>query len=457
MQNRMGCMNLRHGDVDENVVRELMNMLDANSSSLKHFGWQEIGVVLTQHTIRGQPDILIEKKTGDLQRISEIHPQYMALQYPLLFPYGEDGFHLNIPYKRKRQTKRGNATMREFYCYRIQQRLTESTTLIEATRLSFGNPALFIPFTANPKWPEVAEMLSAIPGQTAQDRPDIMTRVFKLKLTQLMRDLRKNKIFGKSPAIVYTIEFQKRGLPHAHILLWLKRKNKTASAAEIVDIISAEIPSKIKHPQAHKLVADHMVHGPDKATAMVVHGGSSTNNAGKTHYIDVDEIKIYLDCRYLSACERIFGFEIHSCIPAVINLPLHLPDGNTVVVRDSNNLASVLNRAGVKESMFTAWSELNKVDPRVRESTYAEIPRDFVWNAKDKLWQWRKQRTGLGRITVGGVVYDTFKQTCYALGMLTDDKEWNDAIQEAKIWATGSQLRHLFVTILLFCDIKLRS
>jgi hypothetical protein len=32
------------------------------------------------------------------QSISEVHPKLMALQYPLLYPYGEDGFMLEIPY-----------------------------------------------------------------------------------------------------------------------------------------------------------------------------------------------------------------------------------------------------------------------------------------------------------------------------------------------------------------------
>ncbi|KAK9286855.1 hypothetical protein L1049_015261 [Liquidambar formosana] len=34
-----------------------------------------------------------------LQRISEIHPSYMPLEYPLLFPYGEDGWRIGIPYQ----------------------------------------------------------------------------------------------------------------------------------------------------------------------------------------------------------------------------------------------------------------------------------------------------------------------------------------------------------------------
>ncbi|KAK1565724.1 hypothetical protein Q3G72_033350 [Acer saccharum] len=37
-------------------------------------------------------DVIVEHKSDGLQRISELHPSFMAMQYPLLFPYGEDGF-----------------------------------------------------------------------------------------------------------------------------------------------------------------------------------------------------------------------------------------------------------------------------------------------------------------------------------------------------------------------------
>ncbi len=42
-------------------------------------------------------DVIIAQQIGPFQRISELHVGYMALHYPLLFPYGEDGWHLNIP------------------------------------------------------------------------------------------------------------------------------------------------------------------------------------------------------------------------------------------------------------------------------------------------------------------------------------------------------------------------
>ena len=61
-----------------------------------------------------------------------------------------------------------------------------------------------------------------MPGQTAADRPDLVVHVFHAKVTQLLKDLEKHGIMGHTVARVWTIEFQKRGLPHMHLLFfWL--------------------------------------------------------------------------------------------------------------------------------------------------------------------------------------------------------------------------------------------
>ena len=47
---------------------------------------------------------------------------------------------------------------------------------------------------------------------------------------------------------MHTIEFQKRGLPRVHLLLFLHPNNKYPTLDEIDQIISAEIPSKEDDP-----------------------------------------------------------------------------------------------------------------------------------------------------------------------------------------------------------------
>lgn len=61
---------------------------------------------------------------------------------------------------------------------------------------------------------------------------------------------------------MYTIEFQKRGLPHAHLLLWLSGSNKITTTSDINNIISAELPDPLLYPQLYKSVTSYMIHGP---------------------------------------------------------------------------------------------------------------------------------------------------------------------------------------------------
>ena len=83
-------------------------------------------------------DIIIEHKSEGLKRISDLHPSFMAMQYPLLFPYGEDGYHTDMKYAnspKKERGKRKRLTMREYYAYIIQQRMNSGNTLLRGGRL----------------------------------------------------------------------------------------------------------------------------------------------------------------------------------------------------------------------------------------------------------------------------------------------------------------------------------
>lgn len=55
--------------------------------------------------------------------------------------------------------------------------------------------------------------------------------------------------------------------------------------------------------------------------------------------------------------------------------------------------------------------------------------------------------------TFEGQVYPTFQAACQALGLLGDDREWSFALADAAPWALPYQLRELFVTLLLFCNV----
>ncbi|XP_023641963.1 uncharacterized protein LOC111831563 [Capsella rubella] len=276
----------------------------------------EVAALIPGDFKKGMPsrDIILEdKKTGALKRISEIHISYLALQYPLIFCYGEDGWRPGIEKCMAGTTnseKKKCISMRQWFAFRLQERENECHTLlrskrlfqqflcdayttIESNRLSFirynqskkrcenlasikdaalsgnkdlseqGNLMIPASFTGGPRymWPEITRYVKKR-GLTADDRPDIVARIFKIKLESLMRDLTEKNLLGKTVAAMYTVEFQKRGLPHAHILLFMDSKSKLPTADDIDRIISAEIPDKNENPELYEVISESMIHGP---------------------------------------------------------------------------------------------------------------------------------------------------------------------------------------------------
>jgi hypothetical protein len=60
-------------------------------------------------------------------------------------------------------------------------------------------------FTTNPNWEKIITAL--FKGQTITNRPDIIARVFRAKLKDLIDQIRNNEIFGKVPALIYIIKY----------------------------------------------------------------------------------------------------------------------------------------------------------------------------------------------------------------------------------------------------------
>ncbi|XP_062114291.1 uncharacterized protein LOC133825350 [Humulus lupulus] len=330
------------------------------------------------------------------------------MTYPLIHPYGEDGYRLGIPLRD----------------------VTESSL----------------------------------------KRQKLTMRVFEIKLFQLMHDLKKEQPFGKIIACLYIIEFQKRGLPHAHILLFLHSTLKNPSADHIDNIISAKIPNINVDPDGYNVINKYMIHEPcgklnsnspcmmqDMCTKhfpkkfndqMTIDTDGfpvykrrnlgSERTTATMESIDtakeIDDIKTYLDCRYISAtkaCWRIFQFDIHYRHPAVERLPFHLPGEHTekTWTRRKNGLA-------IGRIYFAHPSTGERFDLRILLNSF-------------------KGSTSYESIrTINGVTYPNFKGACYALGLLDDDKEWIDCLTEAAIWETGKELRHLFITIVIHYQVS---
>ncbi|KAK2449945.1 ATP-dependent DNA helicase RRM3 [Trifolium repens] len=194
----------------------------------------------------------------------------------------------------------------------------------------------------------------------------------------------------------------------------------------------------------------------------------------------VDEIKQYIDCRYVAPSEsawRIFSYSIHGRKPAVERMFFHDKGQNSVYYRHYERITNVLLKPNVTESMFTSWMSANQMYPEARLLTYAKFVEKFVYVKKKRLWQPRQRGYTIGRLMwvppttgelyylrmmltitkgptsyediklVNGFQYLTYREACYAMGFLGDDREYIAAIREAYNWGSGiSQNQGLTLT-----------
>ena len=435
-----------------------------------------------------------------------------------------------------------------------------------AINRSFGGADLFLTATANPGWPDVLREL--LPGQSASDRPDLVGRAFKLKMDALIKDI-QNGALGATAAHVHTIEFQKRGLPHMHMIIFLSEESKLKTPEDVDKLLSAEFPDPEEQPELHELVKKFMVHGPcghanpngpcmengkcihnfpkpyREATSISDNAYASyqRRNTGKIFktssgkdvdnrwvvpycayliwkyrcHINVesvyslksikyiykyvykggdratvefsraqDEVKLYLDARYITASEgiwRIFEYNMHVQKPAVVHLQIHLENQQNVIYNDLNqpNIADVVQR-GAKDTTLIGFFKANTNYPDLASDLlYHEFPQKFVWDASKRLWKPRQRGFAIGRmyyvhlscgehfylrllLTVvkgpksfddlyqhGDRRYNSYKDACISRGLLEDDNEWIQCLEEAAHMQTGKQLWQLFAMILADC------
>ncbi|XP_066920182.1 uncharacterized protein [Clytia hemisphaerica] len=430
-----------------------------------------------------------------------------------------------------------------------------------------GKPDAFLTFTCNPRWREVTENL--LPNQKAHDRPDLLTRVFRMKLFAMKKEIMQDGILGMVVARVDVIEFQKRGLPHAHILIHFAAEFKLRNADDIDRLICAQLPDPETEPELYEIIKSNMIHGPcgalnDRSPCMIdgscskgfpksfndetvmnvdgypsyhrpdngrtvrvrnldldnrwvvpycpylckkynahinleacvsikavkylykyIYKGHDTAHIEIAERIDHDEIRTFLDARYVSApeaCWRLFAFPMHTQSHTVIRLAVHLPNFQRVYFREGEE-ENAADRAGNNETMLTAWFLLNQNDPTARQILYPDIPYDYVFIKSRNGNKWKVRERGHGTVisrmynagiregeryflrvlllhvpgatsfeylrTFDGEVYPTFREACLARGLLADDNIWVETLNEVVHVATPVKIRRTFCTILI--------
>nr|XP_029143262.1 uncharacterized protein LOC112805939 [Arachis hypogaea] len=279
-----------NNNIDQSLVLDLKDMIDQHNVLTHTFRIVAALIVGDFDSGDAGRDIIVQLKSGHMQRIHETHTAFIPLQYPMMFPYGEDGYQEDIPLReshradenRKRQRVRSDiykgiqdAVVRgETRASKAGKRIILPASFTGGMRYMFNNcqdamaickkygyPDLFITMTCNSSWQEIGRVNNPRTLKV-EDRPDISYRVFKIKLDMIISDLKQGIPFGVLDAGMYTVEFQKRGLPHAHILLWLSGDHKITTTTQIDQLISSELPDPAQHPKLFRAVSTYMIHGP---------------------------------------------------------------------------------------------------------------------------------------------------------------------------------------------------
>ncbi|CAG8761340.1 6067_t:CDS:2, partial [Rhizophagus irregularis] len=210
------------------------------------------------------------------------------------------------------------------------------------------------------------------------------------------------------------LEFQKRGLPHAHVLILAQSYNPKI-VANYDTIISAEIPNKNSNPDTFNTVKQTMMHGPSgilNLNAPCMKNGKCSkrysrnfqentieNEDGYPIYrrrnnnqiievnkikldnchdhatveIENDEINLYLDACYILASEaslRIFHYY-------------------------NEQLEDIIEHSTIEKSTLTIWFDANTKYPNAKQTTYADFPIQWVYNNQTKIWKPRQRGMGL--------------------------------------------------------------
>ncbi|KAJ9183289.1 hypothetical protein P3X46_007166, partial [Hevea brasiliensis] len=376
---------------------------------------------------------------------------------------------------------------------------------------NYGNPVLFVTFTWNPKWIEITKALRTIQGQKVQDRPDLIVKVFAMKLNYMLIFIKTGAVFGPIIAEIPDKNFDPLGyevvaeymmhgpcgpvkmdlacMKNAICLKKFPKQFKNEIVIEDNGFISYKrrdnnnyvvrdgIKTLCVKYQAHinveicsqsmliKYLFKYLTKGLDRIR-MVIEENIIINDS-ETSYRQIDEIKAYLNCRYIcphEAAWRIFAFPLHHRNLAILRMSVHLPMMHNIAFDQNQTFHSIFNKPGWEKTIHL---------------TYNQFLREWTWNHKDKQWTPGIGGNTIGRIyyihpnagelyylikllkyvkgatcyedlrTINNILYPSFQEACEALELLGDDREWDEGLKETTQCATSSQLRHLFTIILL--------
>ncbi|XP_023748017.1 uncharacterized protein LOC111896240 [Lactuca sativa] len=385
----------------------------------------------------------------------------------------------------------------------MRRRFLDAMTLVQDD----GRPDIFLTMTYNPKWKEIDDEL--LPGQSAQDRPDLVARVFHAKLEDLKVQLFQRHIIGVVGSYVYVIEFQKCGLPHAHFLLIMTHGYKMNNPGDYDKLVCAEIPDPIRYSRQFN---EKTSQGEDSYPLYrrrnngieVTIRNTTLDNKWVAPYnpklLMMFNCHINVEvCSSIKSVKYLFKYVYKGHDKQVIHID---KDQENVVIneirkfqdahyvsppelvrfKDGDRMEDIVDREKEKNSMLTAFFKKNKEDSNARKYLYKDFPKHFTWNRSNHCWRTREHKSMIGRLvyanlaegeryylrlllchitgptrfedlyTANGVLHPTFRKAALERGLIETDDNLSQCLVEASLFQFPSALRRLFTTMLIFCE-----
>jgi len=109
-----------------------------------------------------------------------------------------------------------------------------------------------------------------------------------------------------------------------------------------------------------KYLFKYIYKGHDRVTVEI---SCQSDNATEGNMVEVDEIKKYFNCRYVSASKAawcIFKFDMHEWFLVVEHLQYHLPNQQMVLFNDDDDVQEVVARSAISRTMLMEWFKINQ-------------------------------------------------------------------------------------------------
>ncbi|KAJ7559304.1 hypothetical protein O6H91_04G078700 [Diphasiastrum complanatum] len=459
----------------------------------------------------GMRDIILHSIQDGLQFITQHHSSYDALHFVLLFPFGTDGWYPRIPHDLEGSHRA--ITIRKFYCHHLQVCAEHVSPIHLGGRLlqeyACDMMAKMVQNNMNYYYSNQhsfrREIRSGIVDAVgAHSSSNIGTQVV-LPSSYIGSSRHMHQQYQDAKAVVreldsldllHVVEFQKRGLPHAHLLIILEDRSKPITVGDYDRIVCAEVPMKEEDPELYEIVRTCMMHGPCGTAfpnAPFIKDGKRRENGVtvRSHGVELDNrwvvpynrwLTLHFYLKYLykyvykgpdmitagpaegranESCWRLLGLSMGAHKPVVTRLAVHLPGQELVYFSEGVDLEEVVDGRSEVDLPRQYWYNKRtcKWTHRINMQTTPTIGRMyFVHPSKGERFYMQvllahvKGATSFEDLrTADDELFQSFRDACRHRLLINDTNEWSCCLREAVSWGTPSQLRLMFVVLLLTC------